>query len=261
MSVQNADKSIFESFRESGWYAAITAWVFGVIVVVFLSLLGGAISSSTDLINISGEQITVVRMASVGLGTGYYIGLSLKNREAGKSWFMFGIFSALSVISYFTVDTVVFEQIPAYAILIVGSVLTMFAHGTPVVTNNEQYLKLLKYISGYTSTVVVVILATSKYILSLIRFGINWYDSLPFPQQLLLIVLVLVISYFLKIFSEDIDEREVNRLAHKKAAKSLSSLINSDDAEWDDLDMQEKNEIIGNLIDQMEFQKEERDNN
>mgnify|MGYP000294846553 CR=1 FL=1 len=185
------------------WYGPITAYILGVFCVIFLALFGGAIEQSTNLITFTGEIITSVRMASIGLGTGFYFGSSLKSRSRERSWFLFGIFSVLTIGAITSVDEVIFGQYPVYILLVTGGVLSTLAHLTPLVAENEDYMKFLKYVTGYITTGIVVVLATGRYILTIIGSIWEWFSALgtwaKFTILLLLffsITFMYVIVYF-----------------------------------------------------------------
>jgi sensor histidine kinase YesM len=198
------------------WYGSISAFVFGCLVVVSLALIGGAIGQSTDLINISGEIITVVRMASIGLGTGYYLGSSLKNREAGRSWFLFGAFSTLTVLAVMTVDGLILGQYPFYLLLVITGLTSVFAHMTPFIVNNESYMSLIKFVSGYMSTVAVTLLAISEYLLTMMSTLSSWYEAKGMHEQIGIIVLFIAMLFCMTwiisaLVEAMLEEDDVNR--------------------------------------------------
>lgn len=253
MATKDESKSLLASIHSSKWYASITAWLFGVVVVVFLSLLGGAISSSTELIEISGQLITSVRMASIGLGTGFYLGSSIRHQESGKSWFLFGVFTALSVLAYFTTDGVILGQFPVYSLLVAGGVLTVIAHITPMVNENEEILQLLKYIAGYLSSMIVVIIASSKYLLSAVVFCWGWFKNLSPIEKVFIITIILLVVVVYHNISKEINERKVNQRAKEKAESELSMLLSRENEDWNEMDAKVKDETLDDLVDKMDF--------
>lgn len=181
---------------QSRWYGALTAFSLGSIVVIFLTLLGGAIEQSTALVNISGELITAARMASIGLGTGYYFGLSLKRRESGVSWFLFGVFTTLTVMTKAASEVTIFGQFPSHTLLITGALLSIIAHLTPVVTNDKDNMMILKFLSGYVSTAIIVILSISGYIFTLFSNILRWFQGFTNNEQIGILLLVTIMLLF-----------------------------------------------------------------
>ncbi len=258
MTEQVEETPLLDKVSTSSWYGPATAWVLGVTAIAFLSFLGLAVQSSTELIDVSGSFITSVRMASIGLGTGYYIGSSLRHRESGKSWFLFGVFSALSVLAYVTADTMIAGQYPAYILLILGSILTIVAHATPLVVKNEDYLNLLRYLAGYASTAVVVFLATMDYVLSLILFCWGWFQSLPLIEKGGLMVLAILATYVWYILKQDLDESRIKSEAQDRANREMANVLGTD--EWEDLSKSQRLGIKKMLIEDMEFDSNESSN-
>lgn len=203
---EETNLGLYQRARNHWWYGSITAFIWGGIVVGFLALFGGSIEQSTSLVDVSGQLITIARMTSVGLGTGYYLGSSLKSRNSDEVWFLFGVFSALTYLSATTVDTLIFGQYPAYYLLISGSILTMVAHVTPFVADNDEHIELLKYLSGYASTGVVVLLAASEYVITLVFFLWDWYMSQSLPGQAIIVALILLVS--VSIYQEEGENKD-----------------------------------------------------
>jgi len=180
---EEVSQTLPQRIQSHQWYGSVTAFLLGVMSILFLALLGGAVSQSTDMIDVSGKLITSIRMSSIGLGTGYYLGSSLKDRNSGLSWYLFGMFSTLTTISILTVEAKIFNQYPAYTLLVCGAVLTTLAHLTPLVAENDDYRNLLKYLSGYLSTGVVVVLAASEYLFTFASWIWVWYSAQEMMKQ------------------------------------------------------------------------------
>ncbi|WP_152422187.1 hypothetical protein [Natrialba asiatica] len=191
-------------------YGSVTAFLLGIMSILFLTLLGGAVGQSTDLIDISGELITSIRMSSIGLGTGYYLGSSLKQHQSGLSWYLFGVFSTLAVMSILTVESTIFNQFPSYTLLVCGGVLTTLAHLTPLVAENDDYRALLKYLSGYLSTSVVVILAASEYLLTFTSLIWDWYSSQDMMNQVFVLLLIAFFAFLIYESRKSINNSSVS---------------------------------------------------
>jgi len=253
MSGEEQEGTLIARQEHSGWYPSLTAWLLGVIFVGFVALLGGAISSSTDLVDISGKLITSVRMASIGLGTGYYIGSSLHHQEAEKSWFLFGVFTALSVLAIYTNNAVIFGRFPAYILLITGAVLSVVAHVTPLVVNNEDYLALLRYTAGYVTTSAVVVLAISDYLLTLIFYIWNWYQSLHIVDRGVVGLFLAAVGVGIYWMNHTINENRIEQKANSLAERELRSIVSADHETWHNMSREEQNKAFMNIVNQMEF--------
>ena len=180
----------------------IASFGFGVILVTFLSLLSVGINSSTSTINLAPPAVTIARSASIGLGTGYYLGATLYEKESSLRWVFLGVFSAVTIGSaaqgvYILVNSnynTIYELIIPTSLIILGSILSILAHFTPAIQNHEPFKKWFKFISGFVSTTVVTILATLEYVLTIISTFINWLLSLTTLQIGLLIVSIIFAS-------------------------------------------------------------------
>ncbi|WP_254523568.1 hypothetical protein [Natrinema caseinilyticum] len=187
-------KQIAERIRNHRWYDPATAFLLGILFVLFLALLGGAIGHSTELKDISGEIIRSIKMSAIGLGMGYYLGSSLKDLETDSNWFLFGGFSTYTIISVTTTEPLIFDHYPASILLVCGVLLTSLAHLTPLVAENEEYEAIVTYLSGHLSTGVVASLAISKYVLTAGAVSWNWYLAQPQMGKGFILVLVVGVS-------------------------------------------------------------------
>jgi hypothetical protein len=152
-----------QRISEWRWRTQSVSFLFGVLLVIFLWILGAAVQEATDVINLSGRFITIVRAASVGLGTGYYLGASIKEDKNSTLWIFLGIFLTLSVGFGIANDTQILGWIPASGLIIIGAVLSIFAHLTPAIQNDSEIRELFNFISGIATTGVVVIIGISDY--------------------------------------------------------------------------------------------------
>lgn len=202
-----------QEYLESPWYDQLISFILGVLVVVFLAFLGRAIGESTTVVDISGPLLINMRMASVGLGTGYYLGASFRQEGSGETWFLFGVFLSLAVGAFITVDSTIDGQYPASSLLILGGLVSTIAHLTPTINETEEYIKMLKFIGGYATTIVVVFLSVADYLITLATEFSNWFDGLTSIYQWLVIALIIAIGIVgreivVKINSE-LEEREI----------------------------------------------------
>jgi hypothetical protein len=180
----------------------IASFGFGVILVTFLSLLSAGINSSTNAINLAWPGVTIARSASIGLGTGYYLGATLCQKESSLRWVFLGVFSAVTIGSaaqggYTLVNSnynTVYELIIPTSLIILGSILSILAHFTPAIQNHEPFKKWFKFISGFVSTIVVTILAALEHVLIIISTFTSWLSSLTTPQAGFLIAIIMFIS-------------------------------------------------------------------
>ena len=120
--------------------------IFGVLLVVFFSALGWGIDNATAVIDLSSQLTTITQSASVGLGTGYYFGATLTEKETSRRWVLFGIFSSVAIGAIITSLLPVFSDSETVnllqpAVILAGGLVSIFANITPAVQTNEQYKK------------------------------------------------------------------------------------------------------------------------
>lgn len=150
------------------------SFAFGVLLVALFSAIGWGIDNATNVINLSSQLTTIARSASIGLGTGYYLGATLTQNETSERWIFLGIFVAITIGAISTsVASVVPNELSITSLLepiiiVVGVAVSMLAHQTPAIQTTEQYKEVFRFISGYITTIIVVILASVNYIFSIL---------------------------------------------------------------------------------------------
>jgi hypothetical protein len=178
------------------WWGRLLSIGVGVIFVLFSLLLGVGIDQSTSLVSLSGELISTVRVAFLGLGTGHYFGLSVKGEESAERWVLFGIFSTLAAITALFFDSITISGYPIWVLLILGTALSLVAHFSPLLKNNEEYQQYVHYFAGYLSTIVIAILAVSSFVLTLLTSIYEWILSFTGWNRVVVTLLLLFISLF-----------------------------------------------------------------
>lgn len=150
------------------------SFAFGVLLVALFSAVGWGIDNATNVIDLSSQLTTVARSASIGLGTGYYLGATLTQNETSERWIFLGIFVAITIGAISTsVISVIPNQISIASLLqpiiiVVGVAVSILAHQTPAIQTTDKYKEIFRFISGYVTTAVVAILASVNYIFSIL---------------------------------------------------------------------------------------------
>lgn len=151
-----------------------TSFIFGVLLVIFFWALGLGIDNAVTAIDLSSQLVTITRSASIGLGTGYYLGATLIREETSERWVFLGIFLTIAAGTMFTsINSVISNTISINILLepiviLSGGLVSILAHRTPAVQTNREYKSIFRFISGYATTIVVVVLASINYILSIL---------------------------------------------------------------------------------------------
>jgi hypothetical protein len=146
------------------------SFTFGFSLVAFLWVVGWGIDNATTVIDLSSRLITIARSASIGLGTGYYLGATLTKKETSERWIFLGVFLAVTTGAISTsVMSIISDQVSIAALLqpaiiVIGVLVSILAHQTPAIQTNEQYKQMFYIISGYVTTAVVAVLASINYI-------------------------------------------------------------------------------------------------
>jgi len=149
------------------------SFIFGVLLVVFFWALGLGIDNAVTSIDLSSQLVTITRSASIGLGTGYYLGATLIRTETSERWIFLGIFLTIATGTIAaSINTIISNPISINILLepiviLSGGLVSILAHRTPAVQTNKEYKSIFRFISGYATTVIVVILASINYILSI----------------------------------------------------------------------------------------------
>ncbi|QLG47656.1 hypothetical protein [Natrinema halophilum] len=204
------------------WYDPTTAFLLGVLFVFFLALLGGAIGQSAELVDVSGTIVLSIKMSAIGLGTGYYLGSSIKDLTSDTSWFLFGAFSTYTVISVRSTEMVLFDQYPAYILLVCGVFLTTLAHLTPLVTENEEYMTILTSFCGQVSVGVVAFIAVARYLLTAVFVGWHWYLGQSQMGKGFILVLLVGVSASCYGLIVSLREQRREREVEKKAKELIT---------------------------------------
>lgn len=194
---ENYNIELLNEAQNSKWFGPGSAIIFGIGTVIFLTLLSGAVEKSTDILNLSNNFITTIRLASIGLGTGYYLGQSLKKESTDLTWYLLGVFVTLTALAANSKHFLIFGNYPSYLLLIIGGVLSIIANITPLVNNTEDYKDLVRYLTGYITTIIVVFISISDYLYSLIVSVSNWFSSLTLPEQAGIIILLVLLTIVL----------------------------------------------------------------
>jgi len=181
--------------------------IFGVLLVVFFSALGWGIDNATAVIDLSSQLTTITQSASVGLGTGYYFGATLTEKETSRRWVLFGIFSSVAIGAIITSLLPVFSDSETVnllqpAVILAGGLVSIFANITPAVQTNEQYKKTFSFISGYLTTGLVILLASIDYLITLFKSASDFIVG-NVPVYIFGGVLVFIIGFTAALFVED----------------------------------------------------------
>lgn len=198
MMAESGSVSRLKALSKSSRWSRFISFLFGVIIVVFFTLLGSGIESATEVVNFSSPLFTVVRAASVGLGTGYYLGASLESGSRSRQWVLLGAFTALAVWGFFTLNIRLFWQVPASALIPVGGVLSILAQITPAVQNTEEYREAYRFLSGTVTSVAVVLLSTIEFLSTLVQRFLGWFLSVA--SALIVDVLALLVTLLVGIY-------------------------------------------------------------
>jgi len=183
------------------------SFVFGVLLVVFFSAVGWGIDNATTVIDLSSQLTTVTRSASVGLGTGYYFGATLTEKETSKRWVLFGIFFSVSI------GAIIASLLPVLsdsktvnllqpAVILTGGLVSILANITPAVQTNKQYKEIFRFISGYVTTGLVVLLASINYLVTLFN-KISEFIVGNIPVYIFGGILMFILGFTAALFVED----------------------------------------------------------
>ena len=159
--------------------------------MVFLGLFGMGIERTTDVVDLESPFITVVRAASLGLGTGYYLGASLKGGDKSHQWVLLGAFFTLTVWGGVTLQRQLLQWIPVWSLIVIGGILSIFAHLTPAIQDSENYKSTFKFLSGILTTAIVVFLGIFEFLLTLLQRFWSWFTSLT--QEIYVGIAVVII--------------------------------------------------------------------
>ncbi|UPV73204.1 hypothetical protein M0R89_11660 [Halorussus limi] len=95
----------------------LPAFVAGVALILFLVVLNRGMTSSLGLAVVGKEIVTPIRIALIGLGTGYYLGDALRQNNSGIVAFHVGAFLALLVLAVLAIRIQPLALVLATAVL------------------------------------------------------------------------------------------------------------------------------------------------
>ena len=95
----------------------LPAFVAGVALILFLVVLNRGMQASIGLAVVGKEIVTPVRIALIGLGTGYYLGDALRQDNSGIVAFHVGAFLALLVLTVLSIQIQPLGLVLATAVL------------------------------------------------------------------------------------------------------------------------------------------------
>jgi hypothetical protein len=180
----------------------------GIIVITILVLFGSIMEQTIDGVDISGTLYTSLHLMFVGLGTGHYLGLSLKGAESSRRWFYFGCFVPLFVYAIFATDALIFEIIPLEILLVLSVLAPIILHHSPLLEENEDFANILNIFAAHVSRAAIVLIATLDYIIRLLVTVSDWWSSLQtFSKILTVAVSVLLVLGLLTIIGELLEKR------------------------------------------------------
>ncbi|ELZ96434.1 hypothetical protein C440_04783 [Haloferax mucosum ATCC BAA-1512] len=95
----------------------LPAFVAGVALILLLVVLNRGMRTSIGLAVVGKEIVTPVRIALIGLGTGYYLGDALRQNNSGIVAFHVGAFLALLVLTVVSIQVQPLGLVLAFAVL------------------------------------------------------------------------------------------------------------------------------------------------
>lgn len=163
----------------------------GVFFVLLSIVLGAVLEQSFQTVDLSSELFTALHLAFVGLGTGHYLGLSLKGAETSRRWFFFGAFLTLFAYSFFTISSWIQGIVPIQSLLVLGAGGSILFHLSPLVDENDDFRRYMNFFSAHLSRAAIVVFAVSNYLLKSVQLMYIEWLSLNLTMKVIAFFAVL----------------------------------------------------------------------
>lgn len=201
-------ESYFISNPTLSWRERVYTVFGGVVVITILVLFGSIMEQTVDGVDISGTLYTSLHLMFVGLGTGHYLGLSLKGAESSRRWFYFGCFVPLFVYAVLATDELIFEIIPLEILLVLSVIAPIILHHSPLLEENEDFAQILNIFAAHVSRAAIVLIATLDYIFRLLVSVSDWWSSLQTISKVFIFLGSLIFLFVsLAVISEIVEEQ------------------------------------------------------
>ena len=178
----------------------------GILLISILILFSSVVDQTVARIDLSGELYTSVQIMFVGLGTGHYLGMSLRESESSRRWFYFGCFVPLFGYAVFATDVLIFDTLPLEILLVLAALTPVTLHYSPLLEENKDFAEVLDVFAAHVSRAVIILLATMEYLYQGLLDVSMWWIGLELPGKIfsiLITIFVLIILLQAMINSEN----------------------------------------------------------
>ncbi|WP_256402612.1 hypothetical protein [Halorubrum salinum] len=170
----------------------------GFLLVLVATVIGIAIQGTVSETQLFNQYIQPFTLAAAGLGTGHYIGRSLREQNSIHINFATGFFIGIFSQSIFFT----FEQgvslgeigilLPYPVIVIITALFALVMHLSPAIPNDEDFTKIMTVFAGPATTAFLVISSILKFLLSL---DLPSENGIPLGFALIMVLLIIGFAY------------------------------------------------------------------
>ncbi|WP_135365884.1 hypothetical protein [Halosimplex halophilum] len=172
----------------------------GFFAVATITSVAIAVDASTSEVPLYSNYARPFTLAAAGIGTGHYLGKSIKNRQKYQTHFALGFFFGIFIQSiYYTLDEVV-GSIPYPAIVIISALFALIMHISPLLEHSRDMASIMEIFGGWITSIFLIYMSVTKFFLSL-----DPWNGFKIGYGILSAV-ILLIAFI--IWAEEPDERQ-----------------------------------------------------
>ncbi|USZ68687.1 hypothetical protein NGM10_02850 [Halorussus salilacus] len=168
----------------------LPAFVAGVALILFLVVLNRGMQSSIGLAVVGEEIVTPVRIALIGLGTGYYLADALKKNNSAVIAFHVGAFLALLSLATWSI------QIQPVGLVLGTAVLFTFSMNiSSLVDSYDEIRRTFDALARDISRAGLIFVVFIQYSVSLYFWSDTQLSSFSALEQTIILIFGLIILY------------------------------------------------------------------
>jgi len=168
----------------------LPSFIAGVSLILFLVVLSRGMENSIGLAVIGKEIVTPIRIALIGLGTGYYLGDALRQNNSGFVAFHVGAFLALILLAVWEI------RMQSLALVLATAVLFALAMNvSSLVESHSDIRQAFGFLARDLSRAGLVFVVIVQYSVSLAIWSETTFSSFSRVEKAIILVFGLLLLY------------------------------------------------------------------
>lgn len=161
----------------------------GLLFVASVTAVSTAVTAGSSATPLYDQFVRPMTLAAAGLGTGHYLGKSLRNQDSIRTHIAVGFFLGIFIESTYLTISQSFGNFPYPIISVLPAMFAFVLHLSPAVPNDEGITEMVYVYVGPSTTAFLIFASVIEFILS---FGPGWRERAEIGLMALGAIVILV---------------------------------------------------------------------